>query len=51
MVVPNGFTKAGTPTSICFIGKLFGEAELLAVAKRYQDATDFHRKHPVINGE
>jgi Asp-tRNA(Asn)/Glu-tRNA(Gln) amidotransferase A subunit family amidase len=48
VVVPNGFTKAGTPTSICFIGKLFGEAELLAVAKRYQDATDFHRKHPTL---
>ena len=48
VVVPNGFTKAGTPTSICFIGKLFGEAQLLAVAKQYQDATDFHRKHPVI---
>jgi Asp-tRNA(Asn)/Glu-tRNA(Gln) amidotransferase A subunit family amidase len=46
VVVPNGFTKAGTPTSICFVGKLFGEGELLAVAKRYQDATDFHRRHP-----
>ena len=46
VVVPNGFTKAGTPTSICFIGKLFGEAELLAVAKQYQDATDFNRQHP-----
>jgi Asp-tRNA(Asn)/Glu-tRNA(Gln) amidotransferase A subunit family amidase len=48
VVVPNGFTKAGTPTSICFVGRLFGEAELLAVAKQYQDATDFHRKHPVM---
>ena len=48
VVVPNGFAKAGTPTSICFIGKLFGEAELLAVAKRYQDATDFHRRHPKL---
>ena len=48
VVVPNGFTKAGTPTSICFIGGLFGEAELLAVAKQYQDATDFHRRHPVL---
>ena len=46
VVVPNGFSKAGTPTSVSFIGKLFGEAELLAVAKRYQDATDFHRQHP-----
>ena len=49
VVVPNGFTQAGMPTSICFIGKLFGEAELLAVAKQYQDATDFHRKHPLIS--
>ena len=48
VVVPNGFSKTGTPTSICFLGKLFGEAELLAVAKKYQDATDWHRKHPVM---
>jgi Asp-tRNA(Asn)/Glu-tRNA(Gln) amidotransferase A subunit family amidase len=48
VVVPNGFTKAGTPTSICFIGKLFGEAELLALAKKYQDATPFHRRHPSL---
>src|SRR6266850_1210423 len=47
-VVPNGFSKAGTPTSICFIGKLFGEAELLAVAKKYQDATEWNRKHPAL---
>jgi Asp-tRNA(Asn)/Glu-tRNA(Gln) amidotransferase A subunit family amidase len=46
VVVPNGFSKAGTPTSICFIGRLFDEGNLLAVAKHYQDATDFHRKHP-----
>ncbi|MSU59254.1 MAG: amidase [Pedosphaera sp.] len=48
VVVPDGFFKAGTPTSICFIGKLFGEAELLAVAKKYQDATEHHRKHPPL---
>ncbi len=49
VVVPNGFSKAGTPTSICFIGKLFGEAQLLAVAKQYQDATGFHRQHPKLD--
>ncbi len=49
VVVPNGFSPAGTPTSICFIGRLFGEAELLAVAKKYQDATDFHRRHPLLS--
>jgi Asp-tRNA(Asn)/Glu-tRNA(Gln) amidotransferase A subunit family amidase len=49
VVLPNGVNKAGTPTSICFLGRLFGEGELLAVAKQYQDATDFHLKHPTIS--
>ena len=48
VVLPNGFSQSGAPSCICFIGKLFGEAELLAVAKAYQEATDFHRKHPVV---
>lgn len=46
VVVPNGFSKEGTPTSITFLGKLFDEATLLAVAKKYQDATEFHLRHP-----
>lgn len=48
VVVPNGFSDKGTPTSITFMGRLFGEALLLAVAKQYQDATDFHLKHPTL---
>jgi len=50
VVLPNGFTKKGTPTSISFVGKLFGEAETLAVAKFYQDQTDFHLRHPDLEG-
>lgn len=49
VVVPNGFSKKGTPTSISFIGKLFDEGKLIAVAKKYQDATGFQLKHPAIN--
>lgn len=48
VVLPDGFTKEGTPTSISFIGQLFGEAKLLAVARKYQEATDFHLKHPKL---
>ncbi len=49
VVVPHGFRKGdGTPTSIVFTGKLFGEAEALAVAQAYQQATDFHKKRPVV---
>jgi Asp-tRNA(Asn)/Glu-tRNA(Gln) amidotransferase A subunit family amidase len=38
----------GTPLSLTFLGNLFGEPKLLAVAKAYQDATGFHLKHPNI---
>ncbi|HEX7049288.1 MAG TPA: amidase [Longimicrobiales bacterium] len=46
VVVPNGFTEEGTPVSLSFVGRLWGEARALAVAKAYQDATGFHLKHP-----
>ena len=45
VVVPNGF-KDGTPTSITFTGQLFGEAEIAALAKAFQDVTGFHEQHP-----
>jgi Asp-tRNA(Asn)/Glu-tRNA(Gln) amidotransferase A subunit family amidase len=48
VVLPNGFTSQKLPTSITFMGQLFGEGKLLAVAKVYQDATDWHKKHPVL---
>ena len=44
---PTGFDKRfGLPTSITFIGKLYDEATLLAVAKAYQDATQWNKLHP-----
>jgi Asp-tRNA(Asn)/Glu-tRNA(Gln) amidotransferase A subunit family amidase len=48
VVLPNGFNEKGSPVSISFIGKLYDEATVLAVAKRYQDATDFDEKHPAM---
>ena len=47
VVLPNGF-REGSPTSIVFVGRLYDVGTLLAVAKAYQDATDFHRKHPSL---
>jgi len=47
VIVPIGFID-GEPVSIVFNGKLFGEVETLAVAKAYQDATDFHLRHPKL---
>ena len=38
----------GTPVSLTFLGNLYREAELLAFARAYQEATGFHRKHPKL---
>lgn len=48
VVLPNGFTKENTPTSITFLGQLFNEGKVLAVAKAYQDATSWHTRHPTL---
>ncbi|MGF7218287.1 Asp-tRNA(Asn)/Glu-tRNA(Gln) amidotransferase A subunit family amidase [Spirosoma lacussanchae] len=48
VVLPNGFTKQNLPTSITFMGQLYEEGKLLAVAKAYQDATAWHKKHPAL---
>jgi len=39
----------GTPVSLTFLGQLYGEDKLLAFARAYQDATDFHLKHPALS--
>lgn len=48
VVIPHGFNMYGTPRSLHFTGKLFGEAEILALAHAYQKFTDYHRKHPEL---
>jgi Asp-tRNA(Asn)/Glu-tRNA(Gln) amidotransferase A subunit family amidase len=49
VVVPNGFSEEGTPTSISFIGKLFDEGKIISVAKVFQDATENHKRYPVLD--
>ena len=49
VVVPDGFTADGTPSSLTFLGRLYGEAETLAVARAYQEATGFHLRHPRLS--
>jgi Asp-tRNA(Asn)/Glu-tRNA(Gln) amidotransferase A subunit family amidase len=44
--LPNGFTDPTSPNAITVIARLYDEATLLAVARAYQRATDFHRRHP-----
>jgi Asp-tRNA(Asn)/Glu-tRNA(Gln) amidotransferase A subunit family amidase len=54
VILPSGFRdssdtdKTQVPVSLTFLGGLYQEAKLLAVAKAWQDATDFHLQHPVV---
>ena len=64
LIVPNGYRGPdapafttdfggnyggpGTPVSLTFLGKLYGEASLLALGRAYQEATGFHAKHPSL---
>jgi Asp-tRNA(Asn)/Glu-tRNA(Gln) amidotransferase A subunit family amidase len=48
--VPNGFGANGLPTSLQLIGRAFSEATLLAIADRYQQATDWHTRRPKVAG-
>ncbi len=48
VILPDGFRADGTPVSLTFLGALFGEAKLLAVAQAYQRATAFHLRRPAL---
>lgn len=49
VVVRNGFTSKGLPTSITFSGPVYGEAKMLALGCAYQMATDWHTRHPRLS--
>ena len=48
LILPNGFRSDGTPTSLTFLGNLFGEAQVCALARAYQQATEWHLRHPKL---
>lgn len=49
VVVPDGFRDSdGTPVSLTFVGRLYGETEVLSVAHAFQEATTFHLERPLL---
>ncbi len=48
VILPHGFRDDGTPVSITFLGRLFGEEAMLRVAHAYQKATTHHLRHPEL---
>jgi Asp-tRNA(Asn)/Glu-tRNA(Gln) amidotransferase A subunit family amidase len=49
VVVPNGDKAGGNPAAICFVAKLFGEADAVRVVSAYQNATRHHLQRPKLD--
>ena len=47
--VPCGFTTAGLPVGLQIIGAPFAEGTVLALAHAYEQATQWHKRHPPLN--
>ena len=48
ITVPNGFGEDHVPTGVQFVGAAWSEKTLIALADRYQQATDWHTRRPAI---
>jgi aspartyl-tRNA(Asn)/glutamyl-tRNA(Gln) amidotransferase subunit A len=46
--IPCGFTRGGLPIGLQVIGQPFRETELLAVARAYEQQTDWRLRHPPL---
>ncbi|MBS1792129.1 MAG: amidase [Acidobacteria bacterium] len=47
--LPCGFTKAGLPIGLQIIGPRLGEAKVLALARAYEQATNWHKHKPAVS--
>jgi amidase len=48
ITLPGGFTPAGMPVAFQFVSRHFDEALLVRAGAAFQQATDWHRKHPAL---
>lgn len=48
LAFPSGFSERGLPLSSQLVGRPFDEATILAMAHAYQQATDWHTRHPSL---
>jgi len=46
--VPCGFTRSGLPIGMALHGAQWGEAKLLQIAARYEGATEWHERRPIL---
>jgi amidase len=48
ITLPGGFTPAGMPVAFQFVARHFDEALLVRAGAAFQQATDWHRRHPAL---
>jgi aspartyl-tRNA(Asn)/glutamyl-tRNA(Gln) amidotransferase subunit A len=48
IALPCGFSKSGLPIGLQLIGQRWQESKLLAIARAYERATDWHTRHPSL---
>jgi aspartyl-tRNA(Asn)/glutamyl-tRNA(Gln) amidotransferase subunit A len=46
LVLPCGFTRGGLPIGLQLMGPLWGEERLLRIGYAYEQATEWHARHP-----
>jgi aspartyl-tRNA(Asn)/glutamyl-tRNA(Gln) amidotransferase subunit A len=46
--VPCGFTDGGLPVGLMIVGPRFSEGRVLALARAFEQATDWHRRRPPL---
>lgn len=46
--IPCGFSKSGLPIGMTIAGPRFSEGKILALAKRFEDATEWHTRRPPL---
>jgi aspartyl-tRNA(Asn)/glutamyl-tRNA(Gln) amidotransferase subunit A len=51
LTIPNGFGERDLPTGLQLLGRAYRENRLLAVARAYQSATDWHRQIPQVEND
>ena len=47
--LPCGFTRGGLPIGLQLIAPAFGEKQVLRLGQAYEQATDWHRRHPDLD--
>jgi aspartyl-tRNA(Asn)/glutamyl-tRNA(Gln) amidotransferase subunit A len=48
LALPNGFGRNGLPLGMQILGRPFGEPTILRVGHAYEQATEWHRRHPAL---